>query len=142
MIPDMESLLVAYLGADSEVDAIVGHRVATRTPGSLDAPWVRISVLDDPPTGRSSVDRHIEFYVQCDCYAGKGGSEEEAFRLARRVRELLGSNHVAEASHEDAVVSGSKATGSRPLLDDTEDPPLARYVVTATVWAYGLEEGS
>lgn len=142
MIPDMESLLVFYLGADVEVEEIAGQRIATRTPGSLDEPWVRISVLDDPPTGRSSVDHHIEFYVQCDCYAGKGGSEEEALRLARRVRELLGSNHLAEASHEEAVVTGSKATGSRPLLDDTFDPPLPRYVVTACVWAYGLEEGS
>lgn len=137
----MESLLVAYLEADAEVEAIVGERVATRTPGSLDQPWIRVSVLDDPPTGRSSVDRHIEFYVQCDCYAGRGGSEEEAFLLARRVRELLGSNHLGEVEHEEAVVSGSKATGSRPLLDDTFDEPLARYVVTATVWAYG-QEGS
>lgn len=137
----MERILVAYLRASERVTEIVGERVGTRTPGALDQPWVRVTYYDDPPAGRSSTDHHVAFYVQCDCYAGKkSGSKSNANRLAATVRELL--DGMADADHAGAVVTGSKPTGSRPLLDDSKDPPMERYIVTATVWAYGVEEGS
>lgn len=136
----MERILVAYLRDADEVAEIVGERVGTKTPGTLDQPWIRATYYDDPPAGRSSTDHHIAFYVQCDCYAGKSGTKSQANLLAATVRGLLAE--MAGADHAGAVVTGSEATGSRPLLDDSKDPPMERYVVTATIWAYGVENGS
>lgn len=139
MIPFIEKIVGDYLRSLPEVEEIAGDRVATKTPTSLSEPWVRITLLDDPPTGRSSADHLIAFYLQLDCHAGKDGSQSLASRLARTVREALGE--IADHSHVDTVVSGSKVHSSKPLRDD-DMPEIDRYVVVATVWAYSTEEGS
>jgi hypothetical protein len=137
----MEKIFVDYLGGDSAIEAIVGDRIATKTPRTLDAPWVRISVLADPPAGKSSADHNIAFYVQLDCCAGKKGTQVDANLLARSVRASLGE--MPQQEHADAVVSGVKVEGSRPMPDDTFEPTMDRYIVTATVWAHSSpEEGS
>jgi hypothetical protein len=140
VIPFMEKILGDYLREAPAVEAIVGDRVATKTPRTLEEPWVRINVLDDPPAGKSSADHVIAFYVQLDCYAGKKGDQVLANLLARTVRALLGE--MAKHEHEEAVISGAKVHGSRPLPDSTLEPTMERYVVTATIWAHSTEEGS
>ncbi len=137
----MEKILVDYLGGDSAIEGIVGDRIATKTPRTLDEPWIRLSVLADPPAGKSSVDHNIAFYVQLDCYAGEDGTQAAANLLARSVRASLGE--MPKQEHDGAVVSGVKVEGSRPMPDDTFEPTMDRYIVTATVWAHSRpEEGS
>ncbi len=137
----MEKILVDYLGGDSAIEGIVGDRIATKTPRTLDEPWIRLSVLADPPAGKSSVDHNIAFYVQLDCYAGEEGTQAAANLLARSVRASLGE--MPKQEHDGAVVSGVKVEGSRPMPDDTFEPTMDRYIVTATVWAHSRpEEGS
>ena len=140
MIPFMEKILGDYLRSAPDVAAIVGDRVATKNPRTLDDPWVRVTVYDDPPTGRSSADHHIAFHVQLDCFAGKEGTQSEASLLARTVRSLLGE--MVRHDFDGAALSGAKATGSRFLPDENFDPDMDRYVVTGIVWAHSLEEGS
>lgn len=134
----MEKTLGDYLRSASAVQEIVGDRVATKTPRTLAQPWVRVTVVDDPPAGKSSTDHNIAFYVQLDCYAGADGGEVEATRLGHTVRSLLAE--MADGQHTDIVISGSKPTGSRLLPDDTFDPPRDRRVVTGIVWAHAAEE--
>jgi hypothetical protein len=137
----MEKILGDYLRDAPAVEEIVGDRVATKAPRTLDEPWVRIAVLADPPAGRSSADHVIAFYVQLDCYAGKKGDQVLANSLARSVRALLGEIH--EHEHDAAVVSGAKVEGSRPLPDSTLEQTMDRYIVTATIWAHSTSpEGS
>ncbi len=140
MIPFMEKILADYLRSAPDVAAIAGERVGTKNPRTLDEPWVRVTIYDDPPTGRSSVDHHVAFYVQLDCFAGKEGTQEEANFLGRTIRGLLGG--MAQQDFDGAVLSGAKATGSRSLPDEDFDPTMDRYVVTGIVWARSAEEGS
>jgi hypothetical protein len=137
VIPFMEKILGDYLRDAPGVEAIVGDRVGTKTPKTLSEPWVRVNVLADPATGKSAADHHIGFYVQIDCFAGKTGSQGGVNLLARTVRALVGE--MADHVYEGAVVTGAKVEGSRPVPDDSFEPTMDRYVVTATIWAHSIE---
>jgi hypothetical protein len=134
----MEKILRDYLVEAEGVAEIVGTRVATKTPDTLKEPWIRLSIIDDPPAGRSSVDHFIEFYVQAECYAGKDGTQSKASLLARTVRALIAE--MGRHDHEGAVVTGTKIRSSRSLRDDSLQPAMDRYVVTASIWAHSVEE--
>ncbi len=134
MIPQMERILVGYLTGNLAIAAIVGDRVATKTPSNLKEPWVRVVQIDAPPAGRSSADHLIAFYCQLDCYAGKKGTRVEAEELHRLVRSAIAE--IGDHTFEGAVISGAKINGSRPLPDTDLDEQIDRYIVTATIWAH------
>lgn len=137
MIPFMEEILVGYLGQVPAVTAIAGERIATKPPRSTKEAWIRITVLDDPPAGRSSADHLIEFYAQIDCFAGQEGDETTSSTLARTVRAAL--KEIADAAFDKAVVTGARVEGSRNLPDESMSPPIDRHIVTATIWAHSKE---
>lgn len=139
MIPFIEKILVDYLG-EQEAVTDIAEEIATKTPGELDQPWLRISLLADPRAGRSSADHLIAFYVQIDCYAGTAAGQSTASTLARTVRAAVGG--MPRHQHDGAVVTSAVVNGSRPLRDD-DLPQIDRYVVTATIHAHSIEvEGS
>lgn len=134
MIPFIEKIVGDFLRGRGDITALVGNRVATKTPGTLDKPWVRITLVDDPPVKGSTADHLIAFYLQLDCYAGKDGDQTLASTLARTVRSAIGV--IDKADHEGAVVTGAKVNGSRPLPDTDLDETMDRYIVTVTIWAH------
>ncbi len=133
-IPFMEKVVVDFLTGRSPIEAIVADRIGTKTPRTLDKPWVRVSLLDDPPVPGSTADYLIASYFQVDCFAGKDGGQILAGSLARAVRSSFGD--IAAVAHEGAVVTGAKVHGSRPLPDTDLDETIDRYIVTVTIWAH------
>lgn len=134
MIPFIEKVLGDYLRGRSDVSAITGTRVATKTPPTLDDPWIRITLLDDPPVGKSTADHLIAFYADIECFAGRKGSRSEANLLARTVRAALGE--IKDGEYTETVISGARVEGSRPRPDTIFEPTMDRYIVTATIWAH------
>lgn len=133
MIPFMEKIVGDFLRGRSDITTVVGDRVATKMPSTLDKPWVRITLIDDPPVKGSTADHLIDFYLQLDCYAGKDGDQTLASTLARTVRSAIGE--IDKADHEGAVVTGAKVNGSRPM-SDPDFEGMDRYMVTVTIWAH------
>lgn len=130
MIPDAEAVLTAYL---KPIVDDLGATVRGRTPGSTVAPWVRLTLLDAPPTDPIS-DHHIAALIQLDCYAGRDGAQAEAELLARTVRASL--RDIAHAEHAGAVVTGSRISGFGRVPDTALEPARERVIVTATVWMH------
>jgi Protein of unknown function (DUF3168) len=140
LIPETDVLVRDYLLSSPAIAEIVGERIFTKPPGALGRPWIRVSVYDEPPTGKSTADYHIAARVDLHCYAGTEGGADEASRLGRLVRAWMSA--MDNDGQKSAVVSGAKVEGGRPLLDDSLDPPIDRYLVHVVVWAHGVEEGS
>jgi hypothetical protein len=92
--------------------------------------------------GRQADDptHHLRFCnFQCDCYSGSEGGLPEAAALAGAVRDAL--VHISEASHEGAVVTGSRIDNGflllrDPALFDRNGDPRDRVIVTATVYLH------
>lgn len=128
---DIESTLIAHLRADAPVTAITS-RVATRTPPALEQPWVRLTLLDDPPHRSSRALHLFHAHVQLDCYGGNGDQAQlEARALSHAVRVAV---HALPATALDGiVVSAVTGLGRRRLPDDELQPARERYIVTATV---------
>lgn len=138
---NLEQILVAHLKADQGVAAIT-DRVSTRTPRTLDEPWVKIEVLDQIPE-RISRALHLEHgYVQFHCYAGsdQATGQTVANQLVGVVRLALRA--LPASPHDGAVVTGVELTGMRPLPDDELDPARERYIVTATIHLHPSPTGS
>lgn len=134
MIPDPEAILTTYL--ESHVTPL-GATIVDLTPDDLGAPWVRLTLLDAPSDGIP--DHLVAAYVQLDCYAGQDAGEdahEDASLIARTVRAALVTIH--EADHDGAAVSGCRIDGMPRMPDPAFEPPLERYVLTATVWMHGV----
>lgn len=131
MIPYIVGLLVGYLESHEEVAGAVGTRIGTKTPRTLEEPWVRVQVYDEKQAPRSSTDHLVTAHVQLDCYAGKIGDEVSAATLARTVRAALVE---MPGEHEEGTVTSVRVS-SRPLPDiDIES--VDRHIVVATVVAH------
>jgi len=129
MVPDAESVIVAYLRDEA-------FRASTATPDDREDPWVRVTLLDDPPTDGGVTDHHIEAFLQIDCYAGTAeNSSVVASGLSIDVREALRT--MKNAVLDDAVVTGARS--SRAHIPDTAigEAALERYIISATVWMRG-----
>lgn len=138
MTPDFEQICVQALLASPEVTAIVGQQVGTRTPRTLNDPWVTVRLIDDLPAPRSSALHLVSALVQIDCYAGaeRNSAQAEASLLARTCRSVL---HDLAYGLQTAgpVVSKVKAGGIRALPDTDLEPPRERYLVEVEVTAHG-----
>lgn len=142
MTPDVEAVLIAYLLDHADVAAIVGSRVASRTPRTLDDPWVRVTLVVDEPERKSSALHLLHAHMQIDCYAGEphDGSQAEASTLARTVREAL--HAMPSASSAETVVSAVTGLSIHPQPDDTLNPARERYIVQGVVHCHGTTPGS
>lgn len=138
MTPDFEQICVEALLASLDVTGIVGQRVGTRTPRTLNDPWVTVRLIDDLPAARSSALHLVTALVQIDCYAGaaRSGAQAEASQLARATRAVL--HQLAYGPQTTGpVVSKVKAGSIRPLPDEALEPPRERYIVEVEVTAHG-----
>lgn len=143
MRPDIEAIVGSYLRTNPDIEAIVGGRVVGRTPADDSEPWVRVFELPSVSPGRSTVDWHVAYYLQLDCFAGTNarGRRGDSKRLALAVCAAVDA--IDEAELSGGVVSGSKVESCRRLPPDADfDPAMERYMVTATIWAHPTEEGS
>lgn len=132
MAPDAEAVITAYLKTYAPL-ANLNTRISGSTPDSLGAPWVRVTLIDDPATDGGITDRHIAAFVQLDCYAGKTtNTQGRAKTVSQHVREALRVMNKATLPH--AVVTGAQTSGGR--FPDTElgEPALERFVLQSTVW--------
>ena len=133
MAPDVHTAVIAYLAAHEDVGG-AGVRVLTQTPDSLNAPWVRVTLLDDPPTDGGITDHHVEAFLQLDVYAGEtNNSTVEANALTGLVREAI--RVMKDADHAEVVVTGARSSRTYMPDDTVGEPVLERYVVSSTVWA-------
>jgi len=136
LTPDIEAVIRDYLLGVPEVEAIVGDRVALKTPEATGEPWVRVFQLEAPRAGKSPADYLIAYYVQLDCYSGTDGELADATLLQRTVRAAL--TEMPESDHEGAVVTGTRIHRARRFPDRDFTPPADRYMLTATIWAHAV----
>lgn len=138
MTPDFEQLCVQALLADTDVIAIVGQRVGTRTPRDLSDPWVTVRLIDDLPDPKSSALHLTSALVQIDCYAGstRNGAQAQASYLARLCRTVL-HQLAYQPQATGPVVSKVKPGSIRPMPDETFEPARERYIVELEVTAHG-----
>jgi hypothetical protein len=124
--PDVEALVASHLRGRQAVSAIVGQRVGTRTPGTLAAPWVRLTQINDEPATVSSALHLVTVWLQIDCYAGddRDHGQEQASLLARTVRDEL---HRMPGTYSTGVVTAVRFSGTRRAPDDDLDPARERY---------------
>jgi len=137
-ILDMAAITCEYLRDYSGVAALVGERVATRSPApdDLDEPWVRVTPLDpENVTGTSRVEWLVSYYLQIDCYAGaENRFHEEAFDLARTVRAALVD--MPGAFLEEAVVTDIGFASMPPRPDTDLTPARERFILDAEIYAH------
>lgn len=138
--PDLEQIVGGYLRGHSAVSALT-TRVVARTPSDTGPAWVKYGLLGERPARGSSVLHLVGYVMQFDCYAGRTRNEREAaFRLAATVKAALADlvGLYGDVSNGPAVITGVPADrlSSSRIQDDSLDPALERYIVTATVYAH------
>ena len=131
MIPSAEEVITELLKADDAVAAIT-TRIRPKTPKTLDEPWVRLTLLDDPPTDGGITNHHIEAYVDLECFAGEAGNQSTADNLSRAVIDALWTGHQQDL--ESGVITGPARWRRSRRPDQQHEPAMERYVVSATVW--------
>lgn len=136
MIPDGEKIIGKYLRDDTGLDAL-HTRVVGNTPSSIDASWIRVSLLDATDAGGRS-EHLISYLVQIDCFASKagvGGSQQaEASLIARTARAAL---HVMpDATHDGAIVTSVVIVGMARIPDTAFEPARERVSLTATIFMH------
>lgn len=133
-IPSAQKVTIAYLKTFDAVQK-AGARVGVGTPESRSAPWIRVTLLADPPTDGGVADHHVEAFMQIDVFAGEAKNTALAVdELSISVREAL--RVMNQAEHEGAVVTGAQS--SRTHMPDTdEEPAMERFQISATIWMHG-----
>lgn len=131
LLLNAEPLVGDYLKGVPAI-AELGARVVSKTPGTTDKPWVRITLIDPSnETGNRRVEHLVAYYLQLDCYAGISGGREEGFGLASAVRAAL-VDLPGEQPFEEAVVT-DVAPLSMPRIPDTELGGRERFVLDVIV---------
>lgn len=132
MTPDVLGVVVAYLKDHPDIGG-AGVKVQT-VGGQRPGPWVRVTLLADPPTDGGIADVHVAALVQFDCYAGAepvNNTAPNASALSRLARASI--RDMPHAAHDEAVVTGAESS-SAYLPDDSGEPALERFVLTSTIW--------
>lgn len=135
MHADLEQLVVDYLSSVTAVTALT-DRIGTKTPPTIDDPWIRVQTLDDAQRAGSTALHVIDGLVQIDCYAGstRAGAKAEASTLALTVREAIAA--MPAATGLLGVVTSARVPSLRPLPDPDFDPARDRYILTAEFVAH------
>jgi len=129
---DAEKIVGDYLKDQPAVEALKA-RVVSKTPSTLDLPWVRITLLTPTNvTGTTRVEWLMAYYLQFDCYAGRDGGRPEAFALAAAVRSALVEMPTVELP--DAVATDA----AFPSMPKEPDPDIERerYVIDGELWMH------
>lgn len=125
MTADIEKALIGYLASRA------GARVVSRTPDLTTTPWVRVTLLDSPPTpAQPHVDWLVDAMCQFDCYAGTGG-QGEANLTMRTVRAALVD--APNAQIPGVEVSSVRILGALRNPDSDFEPARERYALTASI---------
>lgn len=130
VVPSVESMVVAVLRADTDLDDIVGTRIGTELYAGV-AAAVQVHLV----SGEERVRHHLDAArVQID---GWGGSKLDAWNAVSRARAvLLGFQGVVTGL---GVMSGARTlTTPQWLPDDTFEPPRARYTCDLEVYVHPL----
>jgi hypothetical protein len=133
LIPDAEVILGRYLREHPAVKAL-NARVVTKPPSETQLPWVRVVQHDALAVGGSRSERLIEWFGTFDCFAGQSGDEDLASRLVRTVRAAL--NELHDVAPVGAVVNGVSFISCPRQEDDSFEPAMARYPLSAIVWLH------
>jgi hypothetical protein len=130
MIPDAAAIVMPYL-ADT-----TASRVVSRTPDSLQLPWVRVTEIDAVGDPKSRADHLIDFIMQFECYAGKeAGTDAQgvASDLVRSVRQALSE---FEGVYEGVTVNGVRFAGMPRIPDTSIEPAMERFILTAHIYMH------
>jgi hypothetical protein len=134
LLLNVEPLIGGYLKEVPGVKALEA-RVVSKTPGTTDKPWVRITLLDSPnETGTRQAEHLMAYYLQLDCYAGTSGGREEAFAVVRAVRAALVDLPEAQP-FEEAVVT-DVAPISMPRIPDPDLGGRERYILDVAIYMH------
>ena len=132
--PSALKVTIAYLKTVEAVEQ-AGARVLTGTPDARGLPWIRVSLLADPPTEGGVADHHIAAFTQIDVFAGEDENTVATVDdLSLAVREAL--RVMKQAEHQGAVVTGAESSRTH-MPDTSEEPAMERFQVTATIWLHG-----
>jgi hypothetical protein len=119
VLPSVERLVVEYLRASTDVQALVNQRVSTSLPSSPTFPYVTLLLVSGGELARNHLD---VVTLQVDAW---GGTREQADVLIRTVRAAMLQ---MPGVHDGAVVSAVVTLVTpRWNPDDTVEPPKARY---------------
>jgi hypothetical protein len=134
LLLNVEPLVGGYLKDISGVKALEA-RVVSKTPGTTEKAWVRVTLLDPRNKTRTRRVEHIvSYYLQLDCYAGNEGGRDEAFRLAAAVR--AGLVDMPETQPLPDVVVSDVQPGSMSRLPDSDLGGRERFVLDIEVWMH------
>jgi hypothetical protein len=134
LLLNVEPLIGAYLKGVSGVSALEA-RVVSKTPGTTDKPWVRITLLDaSNATGTRQAEHLVAYYLQLDCYAGSSGGREDAFALAQAVRASLVD--LPDLQPLPNAVVTDVAPLSMPRIPDGDLGGRERYILDIEIYAH------
>jgi len=145
VMPDTLEVVQGYLLSVAEVTALVGTRVRVNT---TDTTWpsVRISALTSVEAVPRRLDRSL---IQVDCWAAPPDStaltlgDETAQLVARTVKaalvDIAGYVHPEQRPDQPwmvptAVVTGCDTPAIRYQPDDSREPVIPRWVVSAAIY--------
>ena len=135
LTPNAEKVIADYLREHPDVSAIT-DRIVSKTPKSMDDPWVRYSQIAKRTPHRS--DHFLEVFVQLDCYAGRDDvsahdGQPGASLLARTVRAAMMA--LPEADLDGVVVTGVDPRGDS-RQPDTQIDNRERFILQFVVWLH------
>lgn len=129
LLPYIEKLLVDFLLAQPEIEALVSDRVYTELPESKAFPLVRIHQFGTLPARNP---RWLETStVQIEAY---GGTKNTAHTIAQTCAGVMQAR--LQGSHDEGVVTGVTFTGFADISDETFTPAKPRWLFVAQVTAH------
>lgn len=130
-VVDIEATLVAYLGADVSLTALVDDRISTELPAGFTAEArVRLFRVGGAPAAGDPAGYLDRPSVQFDCF---GATREQAWDVAAEsVRAVL---QAPSATHTGVVVTGARRTLG-PTWQPDPDTDIPRYLFTAVLWTH------
>jgi hypothetical protein len=125
LLPDVESLVVQFLKANTAVDALCDGRVSGDLPNRPTFPAVTVLLVSD----NVPIEGHMSgAWIQLDCF---GDTREDARYLARTVQaEMSAWSGVLD----QAVVHCETLIGVRRMSEPEDNRP--RYQINMRVWAH------
>jgi hypothetical protein len=132
LIPDGPAIVGKQLREHPDVMAL-GARVAGQIPKSFTKPWVKITQLDATNVTGGQPEHLINFYLQCDCYAGSeaNNAQAQASLLGRTIRAVL--HDLTEQALDDVVITKVVFTSNARVPDEAFEPARERVVLDVEV---------
>jgi len=124
VLPDAPLALIQYLGARSEVTAVVpASRITTAIPSNPTYPLVIVQRVGGLSVAKENID---EAALQVSVFHTLD-KQQECSLVARTIRAAIVAIQNDSVS-AGVLVSGWEETGPQWLPDTTTTPPLARFV--------------